>query len=104
MAFNPNKIMLSSILTAVLMFPYFGALTHVFEDHDHETCEITQTHLHELELDCDIFDYQFPSSTFNFNNIWNFTPISNQRKFSFFYLKNTLSVSDFKMHRGPPMI
>ena len=44
------------------MLPYFGGLSHLLEDHDHKTCDISQTHLHEIELDCDILDYQFASS------------------------------------------
>ena len=103
MYFNSKKTLSTYILTVVLMFPYFGSLIHVFEDHDHKTCEISKIHLHELEFDCDILDYQFPQSTFVFKDISSITQISNQRKFSFFYSRNTLSISDYKMHRGPPM-
>jgi hypothetical protein len=54
MELNFRKIFLASVLTAVLMLPYLGSIFHLFEDHDHQTCEISETHLHELELDCDI--------------------------------------------------
>ena len=59
MADNLKKIFLSSLLTAVLMLPYLGSFSHLFQDHEHKTCEIYETHLHELDLDCDILEYQF---------------------------------------------
>ena len=62
MAINLKKTFLSLFLTTVLMLPYLGSFSHLFEDHDHKTCEISETHFHELELDCDILDYQFAPS------------------------------------------
>ena len=48
MAINLKKIFLSLFLTAVLMLPYLGSFSHLFEDHDHKTCEISETHYMSL--------------------------------------------------------
>lgn len=57
-----KKLLLSSLLTFVLWLPYIGSFSHLFEDHDHKTCEIVETHLHGIELDCDVLEYQYAPS------------------------------------------
>jgi len=105
MVINLNKILLSSLLTTVLMLPYLGSLSHLFEDHDHKTCEISQTHIHELELDCDILDYQFASSieiSSETNGAFVFT--SQQNKLPFFNLGDSFSIDTHDSLRGPPKV
>ncbi len=87
------------------MLPYLGNLSHLFEDHVHETCDISQTHLHEIELNCDILEYQFASSTeiLNENNC-NIILSFNQSETSFFYLGYSYSINTIDTHRGPPSV
>ena len=105
MAFNPKKIFLSSLLTAVLMLPYLGSFSHLFEDHEHKTCEIYQTHLHELELDCDILDYQFaPSVQISTNINCSIVYASQQKKLIFFNEGDSFSIDIHYTLRGPPKV
>ena len=87
------------------MLPYFGSLSHLFEDHDHKTCEISQTHLHELELDCDILDYQFaPSIEISSETKGAFVFTSQQNKLPFFNLVDSFSIDTHDTLRGPPKV
>ena len=100
-----KKILLPSFFTTVLMLPYLGNLSHLFEDHDHKTCDISQTHLHNIELDCDILEYQFASSTeISDENNGNIILSFNQRKTSFFYLGYSYSINTVDKLRGPPSV
>lgn len=105
MVINLNKIFLSSLLTTVLMLPYLGSLSHLFEDHDHKTCEISETHLHELDLDCDILDYQFaPIVEISFETDFAFDYASHQKKFPFFNEGDSFSIDIYHTLRGPPKV
>ncbi len=87
------------------MLPYWGALFHLFEDHVHKTCDISQTHFHEIELDCDILKYQFASATnISIENKCNIIPSLNQSKTSFFYLGYSYSINTIDTLRGPPSV
>ena len=103
MALNLNKILLSSLLTAVLMLPYLGSFSHIFEEHDHKTCEISEIHLHELDLDCHILDYQF-SPSFEISFVTDFIVVysSEQKKFPFFNEGDSYSIDLHDTPRGPP--
>ena len=105
MVINLNKIFLSSLLTTVLMLPYLGSLSHLFEDHDHKTCEISETHLHELDLDCDILDYKFaPIVEISFETDFAFDYASHQKKFPFFNEGDSFSIDIHHTLRGPPKV
>ena len=103
MAINLKKIFLSLFLSAVLMFPYLGSFSHLFEDHDHKTCEISETHYHELELDCDILDYQFaPSLEIPSYKSGVFDYSFRQKKLPFFNQGDYFSIDIHDKLRGPP--
>ena len=105
MVHKVKKIFLPSFFTAVLMLPYLGNLSHLFEDHDHKTCEISETHLHEIELDCDILDYQFASRIeISFENNDNAIFSFQHKKTSFFYLGYSYSIDIVDSLRGPPSV
>lgn len=105
MVINLNKIFLSSLLTTVLMLPYLGSFSHLFDDHEHKTCEISETHFHELDLDCDILDYQFaPSVEITFETNFAFDYASQQKKFSFFNEGDSFSIDIHDTLRGPPKV
>jgi len=105
MVINLNKIFLSSLLTTVLMLPYLGSFSHLFDDHEHKTCEISETHFHELDLDCHILDYQFaPSVEITFETNFAFVYASQQKKFSFFNEGDSFSIDIHDTLRGPPKV
>ena len=105
MAHNLKKIFLSSLLTAVLMLPYLGSLSHLFEDHEHKTCEIYETHLHELDLDCDILEYQFAPSVQISTHIYrSIVYTSQQKKIIFFNEGDSFSIDIHDTLRGPPKV
>ena len=105
MAFNLYKILLSSLLTVILMLPHLGYLSHLFEEHDHKTCEISEIHLHELDLDCNILDYQF-SPSLEISSVIDFMVVysSEQNKFPFFNEGDFYSKDLHDTLRGPPRI
>ena len=104
-AFKLDKIFLSSFLTAVLILPYLGSFSHLFEDHKHKTCEISQTHLHELELDCDILDYQFaPRIEISSYKYGVFVYSFHQKILPFFNEGDCFSIDINYTLRGPPRL
>ena len=105
MALNLNKILFSSLLTVILMLPYLGSFSHLFEEHDHSTCEIYEIHLHALDLDCNIIDYQFAPSL-EISSVADLMVVnsSKQKKFSFFDEGDFYSVDLNYTLRGPPRI
>ena len=105
MALNLNKILFSSLLTVILMLPYLGSFSHLFEEHDHSTCEISEIHLHALDLDCHIIDYQFAPSL-EISSVADLMVVnsSKQKKFSFFDEGDFYSVDLNYTLRGPPRI
>ena len=105
MAINQNKILLPLFLTAVLMLPYLGSFSHLYEDHDHKTCEISETHFHELELDCDILDYQFASSIeISSYKYGVFVYSFHLKKLPFFNQGDSFSIDIHYTLRGPPRV
>ena len=103
MSSNWLKILLASFLTLVLMFPYVGSFLHMFEDHLHETCEISETHFHGVELDCDILDYNFATSIQLSHEIDYLTFVSYPKeKISSFYSGNSFLIDTVDNLRGPP--
>ena len=104
MALNLKKMFLTSFLTAVLMLPYLGSFYHLFEDHDHKTCEISETHLHEIEFDCNILDYQFTPIIEISSDIKDaLVQISQQKKYTSFYFGYSFSIDTIDTLRGPPI-
>ncbi|MEK9603220.1 MAG: hypothetical protein VW127_02225 [Flavobacteriaceae bacterium] len=103
MAVDLKKIFLSTLLTVILMLPYSGSFLHLFEDHQHKTCEISETHLHEVELDCDVLDYQFaPSIQISLEIDSGLAQISEHKKFLSFYQGYSFSIDSIETLRGPP--
>ena len=105
MSLNVNKILLSSLLTGILMLPYWGSFYHLFEGHNHKTCEISETHLHEIDLDCDVLDYHFATSIeISHAAEYILASTSQQKKYTFFYLGYSFSIDAIDTLRGPPTI
>ena len=102
---NVRKLMLSSLLTFVLLLPYIGSFSHLFEDHDHKTCEILETHLHEIELECDILDYQLAPSIEIFGVVAKLIAVvPYQKKCSYYCLGDSFPIDTYDSLRGPPAV
>ena len=98
------KIFISTCLTLVLLLPYVGSFLHLFEDHEHETCDISIVHFHEVDFDCDVFEYYFTpkievSNFFPFLNLI----IHNNLKFSLDSQRFFESPINLYQLRGPPI-
>ena len=98
------KIFIPTFLTFVLLLPYGGSLLHLFEDHEHKTCDISIVHLHEIDFDCDVFDYYFTPKieVSNFFPYLNLT-IHNNLKFSLDFQRFFESLINLYQLRGPPI-
>ena len=98
------KTLIPTFLTFILLFPYGGSFLHLFEDHDHKTCDISIVHFHEIDFDCDVFDYYFTPKIEVSNSIpyYNFT-IFNKLKFSLSSRLNFESLINPYLLRGPPI-
>ena len=98
------KIFIPTILIFVLLLPYLGSFLHLFEDHEHETCDISIVHFHEVDLDCDVFEYYFTPKIEVSNSIpyYNFT-IFNKLNFSLSSRLNFESLTNPYLLRGPPI-
>ena len=98
------KIFIPTCLTLVLLLPYVGSFLHLFEDHEHETCDISTVHFHQVDLDCDIFDYYFTPKIEISNSIlyYDFT-IFNKLNFSISSRLFFESPINPYLLRGPPI-
>lgn len=105
MSTNVKKILLSSFLTGILMLPYWGSFFHLFEDHNHKTCEISETHLHEIDLDCNVLDYHFAPSVEIFQQFESLLILlAQQKKIKAYYLGYSFSIDTLELLRGPPNV
>ena len=98
------KTLIPTFLTFILLLPYGGSFLHLFEDHDHKTCDISILHFHEIDFDCDVFEYYFTPKIEVSNSIpyYNFT-IFNKLKFSLSSRLNFESLINPYLLRGPPI-
>ena len=98
------KIFIPTILNFVLILPYVGSFLHLFEDHEHETCDISIVHFHEVDLDCDIFDYYFtPKIEVSNSPIFQNFIIFNKLKFSLIPQSSFELPINPNLLRGPPV-
>ncbi|MEK9609093.1 MAG: hypothetical protein VW058_05420 [Flavobacteriaceae bacterium] len=105
MPIKVSKFLLSSLLTWILMLPYWGSFSHIFEGHDHKTCEILETHLHEIELECDILDYQLAPSIEIFGAVAKLIAVvPYQKKCSYYCLGDSFPIDTYDSLRGPPVV
>lgn len=95
--------LIPSFLSFVLLLPYGGALIHILEGHEHKTCDITSVHFHQLDIDCDIFDYNFvPKIEFS-NHVSDINPLgfNKPKKSKSSGLYFPYSINPYLL-RGPP--
>ncbi len=98
------KILIPTFLTFILLLPYGGSLLHLFEDHEHKTCDISVVHFHEIDFDCDVFEYYFTPKieVSNFFPYLNLT-IHNNLKFYLDFQRFFESPINLYQLRGPPI-
>ena len=103
MPIKVSKFLLSSLLTWILMLPYWGSFSHIFEGHDHKTCDISETHVHEIDLDCDILDYHFSPRT-NFSQDFGSVVVLkiSKKKSTSYDLGYCFLIDTLSTLRGPP--
>tara|TARA_B100001057_G_scaffold495555_1_gene594857 strand:+ start:8524 stop:8841 length:318 start_codon:yes stop_codon:yes gene_type:complete len=98
------KTLIPAFLTFVLLLPYGGSLFHLFEDHEHKTCDISIVHLHEIDFDCDVFDYYFtPKIEGSYSITYHNFTIFNKLNFSLSSRLFFESLINPYLLRGPPI-
>ena len=100
-----NNTFFSILLTLVLMLPYLGSFSHLFEDHKHKTCSDFTTHIHTIDFDCDILEYHFtPQVNLSSNVFRALTPNNPKHIFSHLYLSFLSKKRAKQLVRGPPQV
>ena len=93
------------LLTSTLMLPYLGSFSHLFEDHKHKTCSDFTTHIHAIDFDCDILEYNFtPQLNLSLTGFRAFTPYNPKHVFSHLYLRFPSKKILRNSLRGPPQV
>jgi len=99
---------LAFTLALSVLFPSAIKLSHAFNHHEHEVCDIDneqKTHFHELDLDCDFYKFKLSKNQF-------FVFSETEEKPELPYLKENLEYYiSFHNHqqllrflRGPPQL
>lgn len=91
------------LLVIIMLFPSAFQFVHSFEDHDQSKCTETTTHIHELEVECSICDFQISTFTYSFNNEIVYSITQNQKLYAAYYKskKHNSTKQSFSL-RGPP--
>ena len=98
------KIFIPTFLTFILLLPYGGSFLHLFEDHEHKTCDISTVHFHEIDFDCDVFKYFFTPKIEVSNSIrYQHSIIFDNLKFSLSSKLFFESPINSYLLRGPPI-
>jgi hypothetical protein len=90
-------IIISIALPSVFQF------AHIFEEHEHIPCEISDQHFHEHSLDCHFNEFLTPTASYSF--IWaGIDQVSQtfERKEQIYNAPSGQSISQSIFLRGPP--
>lgn len=94
------------VFAGLIIFPSAIDLAHVFSGHKHEFCNhYAESHFHEKNIDCELFDFQ--KNSFSFPPLFTWTP--QEPEVSLHPVKGAyLHISTFqKLHfslRAPPAL
>ena len=100
-----KKIFFAILLTSILMLPYLGSFSHLFEDHKHETCSDFTTHIHVIDIDCDILEYNFtPQLNLSSTGFRALIPYNPKHFFSHLYIRFPSKKRVVNLLRGPPQV
>ena len=93
------------LLTSILILPYLGSFSHLFEDHKHKTCSDSTTHIHAIDFDCDILDYHFtPQVNFSSTAFSSLALDNPMHAFSYLYFRVISQKREKQLLRGPPQV
>lgn len=86
-----------------MLFPSAFQFAHAFENHEQSKCTETTTHIHELEVECSVCDFQISTFTYSFDNQIEYLPTKNETIYADFYKsKKHNSIKQSFSLRGPP--
>lgn len=92
------------LLIVIMLFPTIFQFAHAFEDHKQSKCNEVTTHIHELEVECSICDFQISTFNYSFINEIDFLLTKNHTIYADYYKSkkhNSIKLS-FSL-RGPPL-
>jgi hypothetical protein len=97
-------MLLRLIFTLSIFLPTLAVYVHELSFHEHEQCEETAVHFHQIEDPCFLDDFVF-SSTFlvqNHESKWlNYSPLTEYISYNALYNNSHLH---FRFLRGPPAV
>ncbi|WP_239004393.1 hypothetical protein [Lacinutrix sp. WUR7] len=95
------------LLIVTILIPSIVKLGHVFENHTHDFCtdNLSQTHLHTLDVDCEFYKFKI-NKPFVFKTVAvRFVPIENNHKL---HTSQYQFISEYQRLsfalRGPPQL
>lgn len=99
--------LITIVLIVSILIPSIVKIGHVFENHKHDVCtdNLTQTHLHTLDLDCEFYKFKI-NNTFTYKTLnFNLLSIENNHKV---YTSQYRFISEYQRLsfalRGPPQL
>lgn len=99
---KPKFFFFRWFFVGLILYPTLAQHVHIFEHHDHPTCEENSLHFHEGETSCELLDYvsntQAVLPTFDFTSLNEWVKLEKSHHFSAVYSKPLFS----KHQRGPP--
>lgn len=91
------------LLVGILLFPASIQLAHAMGDHEHKACEEITTHIHENNLDCSLFDFNFSSYHYEFSNPLDPTSVEISIALQSAYFSSVKNIiNPYFYLRGPP--
>lgn len=94
------------LLTASIAVPSLVKFSHIFESHKHEVCtNISTTHLHEFDIDCEFYKFKIPIQTVTNCDISTLIeiPFISKKVFNYYTLLESSKFNFFEK-RGPPLL
>jgi len=99
---KPKFFFFRRLLVGLIFYPTLAQHVHIFEHHDHPTCEESTVHFHESNTTCQLLDYvSNPQAVLP---IFSFSSLSESFQLAkTVYVPAVYSTSLFSKHlRGPP--
>ncbi|WP_299335191.1 hypothetical protein [uncultured Psychroserpens sp.] len=102
--YHISKRLITLLLAFVLVLPSVVKFSHALSLHEHEICiGENQTHLHEIDLDCEFFKFKINhNSLVVFNNYDIDCPTPDNTLITEYYLYLISHQQDTFYLRGPP--
>lgn len=99
---KPKYFFIRLLLVGLIFYPTLAQHVHIFEHHDHPTCEESTLHFHEGDTSCELLDYlsnaQGVLLTFAFSSPSDYIKVEETFHIPALYSKSLYS----KSLRGPP--